>query len=282
MVPLNTQPRYYYTAYAPPQPTTPYGVGNNPNTKVDSVRIDIVNPQAGGLNQPTAPKPMQIQPNNWYYPPAPLPIQQPAMYRPPVMPPAPQTQQIANTPPVANDPKNLSATNLKTDRSAEKEAKTQKNEPVPVQELPKVSSELIKKLDKGLNSTDEQTRVNTASELSLMCENDPEFAKDPRITNLINRMLKDFNPNVRFFGLTAVDLGAAQNAETEKLLNKLSGNKDPLGDPQLVNSIMLKKSKPKKVAFEGKSEQVKNSELTTNPNNLVNTSDTASTKQFLA
>jgi hypothetical protein len=105
----------------------------------------------------------------------------------------------------------------------------------------------IKSLENYLNDDNPKTRLVAAKEVMERFKEDDSRIDNPSLIPLLNKMLKDTSPSVRFLALTTLQLGySIGNEETVELLKAIQkGNGDKLGEDSLLASeILLKLTAP--------------------------------------
>ena len=103
-------------------------------------------------------------------------------------------------------------------------------------------------MENYLNDDNPKVRLIGAKELMERFKEDDSRMQHPSLVPLLNKMLKDTSPSVRFLALTTLQLGySLGNDETIKLLKEIQQNsQDKLGeDALLASEVLLKLSAPK-------------------------------------
>ena len=154
------------------------------------------------------------------------------------------------------------ATNLTTsNKEVKEENKTEQNSSAQEEKkkeeekektIVPLTDDYIKSLENYLNNNNAKIRLIGAKEVLERFKEDENRKDNPSLMPLLNKILKDSSPSVRFLGLTALQLGyCVGNDETISLLKQIQqkGNND-LGDSQdslLASEILLKMSAPEAI-----------------------------------
>lgn len=113
-----------------------------------------------------------------------------------------------------------------------------------------LNDDYIKSIENYLNDSNQKIRIIGAKELLERLKEDENRKDNPSLIPLVNKILQDPSPTVRFLGLTMLQLDyCTGDNETVALLNKIQQeNKDKIGQEQLLASqILLKMSAPDKI-----------------------------------
>jgi len=111
-----------------------------------------------------------------------------------------------------------------------------------------LTDDYIKSMENYLNDSNPKIRLIAAKEVMERFKEDDSRIAHPSLTPLLNKMLRDTSPSVRFLALTTLQLGySIGNDETVEILKEIqAANKDKLGEDSLLASeILLKLSAPK-------------------------------------
>ena len=144
-------------------------------------------------------------------------------------------------------------TNLinKTSNPIEEETPTKTNDKEKdkkPKEITILTDDYIKSLENYLNDSNPKVRLIAAKEVMERFKEDDERITNPSLSALLNKMLRDTSPSVRFLGLTTLQLGySIGNDETIEILKEIqANNQDKLTqDSLLASEILLKLSAPK-------------------------------------
>ncbi len=142
----------------------------------------------------------------------------------------------------------LEKTPSKEAEKTEKSDKTDKKDDKKKKEKTILTDEYIKSLENYLNDNNPKVRLIAAKELMERFKEDDTRIAHPSLVPLLNKILKDTSPSVRFLALTTLQLGySVGDKETIEILKELqSANKDKMGeDALLASEILLKLSAPK-------------------------------------
>lgn len=141
---------------------------------------------------------------------------------------------------VSENSSNNSSTSDATEKSKDKKEK----------KITPLTDDYIKSLENYLNNQNQKIRLIGAKELLERFKEDENRKDNPSLVPLVNKILKDPSPTVRFLGLTMLQLDyCTGNDETVSLLKQIQQeNKDKIGQEQLLASeILLKMSAPDKI-----------------------------------
>jgi len=110
-----------------------------------------------------------------------------------------------------------------------------------------LNDQYIQTLENYLNDANPKIRLLAAKELLERLKEDENRKDNPSLIPLINKILQDTSPTVRFLGLTSLQLGyCTGDDKTVSLLKQIQAeNKDKIGQEQLLASeILLKMTAP--------------------------------------
>lgn len=160
----------------------------------------------------------------------------------------PQNQQspLSNATNMVSNPKMVDKTEnepVKDDKKDEDKKETTKKEITPL------TDEYIKSLENYLDNNNSKIRLIAAKELMERFKESDERKDNPSLIPLLNKILQDPSPAVRFLGLATLQSGyCVGDNETVKILQQIQNeNKDKIGeDALLASEILLKMSAPQK------------------------------------
>ena len=246
----NNQPTQ--TVY--PNPQSPCGVN-----------INIVNPQSYGTNPIQQQTSMPENQGNFYSlygqnsnPSMPIyPSNYNNLYQPDLRSTYPQVNSL----PQQQEQSGLNAqgqaplaqkTDVPTEevKSSEEEKKTDEKKDKEPKKITPLTDEYVKSLENYLNDSDSKVRLIGAKELVERFKESEDRKDNPSLVPLLNKVLKDKSPSVRFLGLVALNLGySCGNDETVQILKQIQqGQTDKSGqDKLLADEILLKMSAPEQV-----------------------------------
>ena len=234
-----------------------------PQQNPNAVSINIYSPQAYGNGNATNPVCSQAMPMNNYYP----------VYGPNTQPnlplyPANYNNMInrqngypeyPNNAQMLSDMPNNQANKANTDTRAKhtivenssnntnsteesKDNKKKKDKKI----IP-LNDQYVQTLENYLNDANPKVRLLAAKELLERLKEDENRKDNPSLIPLVNKILQDTSPTVRFLGLTSHQLGyCTGDNETVNILKQIQAeNKDKIGQEQLLASeILLKMTAP--------------------------------------
>jgi len=144
------------------------------------------------------------------------------------------------TSPAPAYPPNYYTTNLAqpTPPAAVDKKKTEKREVV------QLTDEYIKNVEGYLNNQDKEVRLMGAKEVLARLQEDESRKDDPALNALVNKMLQDPHPAVKFIAMAALESRAASgNDTTVGLLKNVQTQKTGYGQDSLkASNILLKMS----------------------------------------
>ncbi|MBR2069310.1 MAG: HEAT repeat domain-containing protein [Candidatus Gastranaerophilales bacterium] len=111
-----------------------------------------------------------------------------------------------------------------------------------------LTDDYVKSLENYLNDDNPKVRLIGAKEVLERFKEDDSRIAHPSLTPLLNKMLRDSSPSVRFLALTTLQLGySVGDDETVGILKEIqASNRDKLGeDALLASEVLLKLSAPK-------------------------------------
>ena len=243
---------------------SPIGNTNNQaypqNLSPNAVSINIFNPSAFGQGvNPSAQNPIQqdnfyslygqnTNPNAQLYPQNYNNMVQynPYQYNLPQQNPAqnqnPSQTSLDNSSNMAQNPSKIEKTSQEEPKEAtdKKDEKTEKKK-----EIVPLTDEYIKSLENYLDDSNPKIRLIAAKDILERFKEDENRKDNPSLIPLLNKILRDTSPSVRFLGLTTLDLGycAGDNETVEILKEMQKTNDDKAGQNQLLASeILLKMS----------------------------------------
>lgn len=139
----------------------------------------------------------------------------------------------------------------KTQSESTSEAKNNKKDKKKV--IVPLSDEYIKSVENYLNDANPKIRLIGAKNVLERFKEDENRKDNPSLTALLNKVLRDTSPAVRFLGLTTLQVGyALGNNETVQILKEIQAtNQDKFGqDSILASEILLRMSAPQAVEIE--------------------------------
>ncbi|GBF23082.1 hypothetical protein tpqmel_0486 [Candidatus Gastranaerophilus sp. (ex Termes propinquus)] len=111
-----------------------------------------------------------------------------------------------------------------------------------------LTDDYIMSLENYLNNENTKIRLSAAKELLERFKEDDTRKTDVALTALLNKVIQDPSPTVRFMGLTVLDIGyATGNQDTVNLLKQIQQSSDQYGEDALLASQALLKMSGQKV-----------------------------------
>ncbi len=206
-----------------------YGPNSNPNLPLYPQNYNnMINSQ---------PNPQMQMPNN-----------QPNMINPnvPIQSPTNQTNGLNETnssKKTVTDETNKNSQNEEVSKKDDDKKKKEKT-------ITPLTDEYVKSLENYLNDANPKVRLIAAKELLERFKEDDNRKDNPSLMPLVNKILQDTSPAVRFLGLTMLNLDyCTGDNQTVDLLKQIqSQNTDKIGEEQLLASeILLRMSAPDKI-----------------------------------
>lgn len=136
--------------------------------------------------------------------------------------------------------------NTKTEETTEKKDDKKKEEKT----ITPLTDEYVKSLENYLNDANPKVRLIAAKELLERFKEDDNRKDNPSLIPLVNKILQDSSPAVRFLGLTMLNLDycTGDNLTVDLLKQIQAQNTDKVGEDQLLASeILLRMSAPDKI-----------------------------------
>ncbi len=135
-------------------------------------------------------------------------------------------------------------------KEEEKKTEENKDKEEKKKEITPLTDDYVKSLENYLNNDNPKIRLLGAKELMERFKESKDRCDNPSLVPLVNKILKDPSPTVRFIGLTMLQTGyCVGNDETISILKQIqASNTDKFGeDSQLASEILLKLAAPQKV-----------------------------------